>query len=244
MDSGLTLRAPRNDGERDAAPSLGCHSGARRSREPGIHFTTERVARWIPGSRCVRPGMRREWAWRSSDRIGKFSRLFREIFPMGNDHLEAGQNRRHTDLGHLLRLPSLCPMGTQQFVPCGPSRTDRSAWSYSCDGSPKARWHDLQTRLRWICVGSGDNREVHHVQGRAFMPESQADRTRALKGLLSNLAGCRGLPRLVQPSCPTAGRQQPFDGSASRCLDSDQRRPRRYSPRDQCSRGGRSAVTH
>src|SRR5690349_10620359 len=29
----------------------------RRRRRPGIHFTAERVAKWIPGSRYARPGM-------------------------------------------------------------------------------------------------------------------------------------------------------------------------------------------
>src|SRR6266702_3112919 len=34
-----------------------CHSGARRSREPGIHRTACFEDKWIPGSRYARPGM-------------------------------------------------------------------------------------------------------------------------------------------------------------------------------------------
>ncbi len=33
------------------------HCGARRSREPGIHFATRYAVGWIPGSRSARPGM-------------------------------------------------------------------------------------------------------------------------------------------------------------------------------------------
>src|SRR5689334_455003 len=39
---------------------LRCHSGAPRRGEPGIHVAACRAVRWIPGSRCARPGMTSE----------------------------------------------------------------------------------------------------------------------------------------------------------------------------------------
>src|SRR6185295_19845107 len=38
-------------------PANGRHSGARRSREPGIHRAAELVDEWISGPRYSRPGM-------------------------------------------------------------------------------------------------------------------------------------------------------------------------------------------
>src|SRR5689334_21648673 len=39
---------------------LRCHSGAPRRGEPGIHVAACRAVRWIPGTRCARPGMTSE----------------------------------------------------------------------------------------------------------------------------------------------------------------------------------------